>query len=85
MTASQCRGARALGAVKSAPLIYTAGSLCPKGPRGGYGAICVHVEAVGKELVVPERRGGKLSYAAAKLSMVGLSVVDLQSCAAADS
>lgn len=39
--------------VKNALLIYTAGSLCPKGRRGGYSAICVHVDAVGKERIVP--------------------------------
>jgi hypothetical protein len=40
--------------VEDALLIYTDGSLYPKGRKGGYGVVFIHVDAVGNEAVVHE-------------------------------
>jgi len=40
--------------VEDALLIYTDGSLFPKGRKGGYGIVFIHVDPVGKETVVDE-------------------------------
>ncbi len=40
--------------VEDALLIYTDGSLYPKGRRGGYGVVFIHVDAVGEERVISE-------------------------------
>jgi len=40
--------------VEDALLVYTDGSLYPKGRKGGYGVVFIHVDAVGNEAVVHE-------------------------------
>lgn len=40
--------------VENALLIYTDGSLYPKGRRGGYGIVFIHVNTVGEERVIEE-------------------------------
>jgi ribonuclease HI len=40
--------------VEDALLIYTDGSLYPKGCKGGYGVVFIHVDGVGREFVVSE-------------------------------
>jgi ribonuclease HI len=40
--------------VEDALLVYTDGSLYPRGRRGGYGVVFIHIDAVGNETVVHE-------------------------------
>lgn len=40
--------------VEDALLVYTDGSLYPKGRKGGYGAVFIHVDRVGQEAIVQE-------------------------------
>lgn len=40
--------------VEDALLIYTDGSLYPKGRKGGYGVVFIHVDSIGQENVVSE-------------------------------
>jgi len=40
--------------VEDALLIYTDGSLYPKGRKGGYGIVFIHVDAVGEERVIAD-------------------------------
>lgn len=40
--------------VEDALLIYTDGSLYPKGRKGGYGVVFIHVDRIGEETVVSE-------------------------------
>src|SRR5690242_9727148 len=40
--------------VENALLIYTDGSLYPKGRKGGYGVVFIHVDPIGHETVIQE-------------------------------
>jgi ribonuclease HI len=59
--------------VENALLIYTDGSLYPRGRKGGYGAIFVHVDAVGEERVIEE-------YSPPGISGTTVPRMELQAC-----